>query len=176
MRQKGFATIFGLCMILAIALCVKGIQEAEMNHANGTTDFQTEIELQNVADSGIHEAAEIVRLNKNKLPANPWAISPNQRKDYQKKLIDRTSPDKNFKLEVWGERLKGDRQAFQSYQKNYPTGRTPKGSRKSGYILFSVASTSNAGLTGKIYRRACAYVLDGDATKIYFMEVPSDYS
>ena len=83
---------------------------------------------------------------------------------------------KNFKLEVWGERLKGDRQAFQSYQKNYPTGRTAKGSRKSGYVLFSVASTSNAGLTGRIYRRACAYVLDGDATKIYFMEVPSDYS
>lgn len=172
MRQKGFATIFGLCMILAIALCVKGIQEAETNHAYATTDFQAEFELQNVADSGIYEAAEIVRLNKSKLPTNPWADAYN-RKNYQKKLINRTSPDKNFKLEVWGERLKGDRQAFQSYQKNYPTGRTPKDSRKSGYILLSVASTSNVTATGKIYRRAFAYVLDDDTT-IHFMNLPSD--
>ena len=55
MRQKGFATIFGLCMILAIALCVKSIQEAEMNHARETTNFQTELELQSAADGGIYE-------------------------------------------------------------------------------------------------------------------------
>lgn len=183
MRQKGFATIFGLCMILAIALCVKSIQEDEMNHARETTNFQTELELQSAADGGIYEAAEIVRLDKSKLPANPWAINPDQRKEYQKKLIDRNVNYsgknrrlKNFKLEVWGERLKGDRQAFQSYQKKYPTGKTAKGSRKSGYILFSVASTSNATVTGKIYRRAFAYVLDDDETTIHFMDVPSDYS
>ncbi|MBQ7454584.1 MAG: hypothetical protein IJS69_06015, partial [Selenomonadaceae bacterium] len=61
MNQRGFATIFGLCLILVIALIVKGIQAAEFNHIHETADFQTEIDLQNAADGGIYEAVEEVR-------------------------------------------------------------------------------------------------------------------
>ena len=53
MNEKGFATILGLCLILAIALVVKGIQESEGNHVYATTDFQTEYDLQNAAEVGI---------------------------------------------------------------------------------------------------------------------------
>ena len=45
MRQKGFATIFGLCLVLVIALVVKGIEEAEMNHAYEAMNYQAEFEL-----------------------------------------------------------------------------------------------------------------------------------
>ena len=64
MNEKGFATIFGLCLILAIALVVKGIQESEMNHAYETSDFQTEFELQNLADSGIYRAVDEIKKKK----------------------------------------------------------------------------------------------------------------
>ena len=176
MRQKGFATIFALCIILAVAIVVKGIREAEMNHAYETADFQAEFELQNVADSGIYEAAEMIRLDEELLPANPWAWSNSQRKEYQIKLINRPIKFfdgylKEITLEVWGERLRNNQQ-FQSYQKNYPTGRTAQGSLKSGYVLFSVATTSDSRLSGKVYRRAYAYVLDDDAT-VHFMTSPS---
>ena len=178
MRQKGFATIFGLCMILAVALCVKGIQESEMNHAYETADFQAEFELQNVADGGIYEAAELIRLGQKKLPANPSPYEYNRK--YQRQLINKTinyfnadRQSKSIKLRVWGERLTGTYQQFQSYQKNYPTGRTAIDAPKSGYILLSVATVSNSRMTGEIYRRAFAYVLDDDATKIYFMSLPS---
>ena len=65
MTEKGFATILGLCLILVIALIVKGIQEAEMNHAYETTDFQAEFDLQNAADSALVETVdEAVKLIK----------------------------------------------------------------------------------------------------------------
>ena len=177
MNQKGFATIFALCMILIIALVVKGIQESEMNHAYETADFQTEFELQNAADSGIYAAVAKVQSEKENeneiLQANPYA-SASDRKDYRHHFDTLTVKSKllgKIKVNVWGERLTGDRQAFQSYQKTYPTGRTPKDSRKSGYILFSMAEVKSKRTGEKIYRRAFAYVLDGDDKTIHFMEL-----
>lgn len=180
MRQKGFATIFSLWMILAIALVFKGIQESEMNYAYETEDFQAEFELQSAADSGIYAAAAKVQADKKEnietLTPNPWANASN-RKNYQipfEPLNIKSKHLGDIKVSVWGERLKGDRQAFQSYTiKNYSTGeRKTTGSKKSGYTLLSVAETTSK-LTGKkIYRRAFAYVLDSDATKIHFMELP----
>ena len=74
MNQKGFATTLGLCLILAIVLVVKGIQESEINHSYETTDFQTEYDLQNAAEIGIHMAAAKVKSelikDKNYLPFN----------------------------------------------------------------------------------------------------------
>lgn len=58
MRQKGFATVFGLCMILIITLIVKGIQEAETNHAREVLNFEMEQVLQHAAESGIIEAVK----------------------------------------------------------------------------------------------------------------------
>ncbi len=58
MKQKGFATIFGLCLILILALVVKGIQEAEANHAREVLNFEMEQMLQSAAESGIVEVVE----------------------------------------------------------------------------------------------------------------------
>lgn len=175
MNQKGFATIFGLCMILAIALCVKGIQESEENFSSATTDFQGEFELQNAAISGIYEAAEKVCNNSEILPKN-FAITYMQRPKYQVQLVNRTikfsdekKPLKEITLKVWGERLDDIR----TYNvKRY----TPKKELElveegiKGYMLFGVAEGSDRRMNRKIYRSVLAYVRDDDDTKIIFME------
>lgn len=177
MNQKGFTTIFALCMILVIALVVKGIQESEMNHAYETMDFQDEFELQNAADSGIYEAAEAVRLNEDILPTK---IAYFNRKNFQVPVITATKESKRFdriEITVFGER--GVKQSVTSgwnihhrqtkYLNNGKTSYTDKG-YSDGYILLSVAEGKIKNSDKKIYRRAFAYILDSDATKIHFME------
>ena len=39
MSQKGFATFFGLCLILAVALCAKSIQESETNYSYAAAGY-----------------------------------------------------------------------------------------------------------------------------------------
>ena len=58
------------------------------------------------------------------------------------------------------------------YKRLYPSRELEKkGDGEAGYILFSVAESSNGRIDGKIFRRAFAYVLaDEDDKKIYFME------
>ena len=163
MRQKGFATIFGLCLILVIALIVRGIHDAEANHAREVTNFETEQALQLAAESGIVEAAEKVRNGTIILPYSTAQTS-------DKIKIPVNSPD-NITVEVWGERGK-------IYV--YPDGKTEikaihfKSLYPSydGVYLMSRA-TINKGFFGeKIYRRAYAYIVDDDAT-IHFMELPT---
>ena len=191
MNERGFVTIFALCLILIIALFVKGIQESDMNHNYEAADLQTEFDLQNEADGGIYEAAEKVRVaseNGNELlPAHVY-LSAAERKKYQIKLV--TSSTKTARgtisVRVWGERLKiqGYRRLYPSYQK------TEVSASKCGYVLFSVAQLDNDRIGGKIYRRAFAYVVDGkgmtasgklindpvapeDKDVVHFMELPS---
>ena len=184
MRQKGFATIFGLCLILVVALTVKGIQEAETNHAYETMDFQVEFELKNAAVSGIYEAAEKVRVEKintgNELLPPSGSPFPEDRKDYQYKLINRTVKSPRFgniKVEVWGERLVGA-QGFRTCKRLYNSSNLKLIKKdQEGYILFSVAQIKSEHVSGNIHCSAFAYVLsekhDGtykDDTTIYFME------
>ncbi|MBO4780529.1 MAG: hypothetical protein J5497_07830, partial [Selenomonadaceae bacterium] len=99
MRQKGFATIFGLCLILVIALIVKGIQASEANHAREVVSFQTEQALQLAAESGIVEASNKVHNGLVNLPYSTALPSA-------KKKIPVNNPDDKIKVEVWGERGK----------------------------------------------------------------------
>ena len=178
MSQKGFATIFGLCMILAVALCAKSIQESETNYSYAAADYQAEFELQNAAVSGIYEAAELVGSGEKNLTPNP---NPTRitRPNFQVKLVNRTInySDEKHRLKeihvtVWGERLDGSMQYIFLYEKKYsPRKKLISRGEESGYILFSVAESSNERMDGKIYRSAFAYVLsDEDDKKIYFME------
>ena len=180
MRQKGFATIFGLCLVLVIALVVKGIEESEMNHAYETMNYQAEFELQNAADSGIYEAIELTLKDPTILPMNPGY--PGMRLNYQHKFNTLTIKSKSvgtITIETWGERV-----TLSPYKVNYT--KTPsvaaedktriikndKGKTiyQEAYSFFSRASVDST--NGKIYRRAFAYVLaEGDAT-VHFMEVP----
>lgn len=176
MRQKGFATIFGLCMILAFALIVKGINEAEMNHAYEAADFQAEVEVQDAADSGIYLAAERVLANPDLLPKvlNPsvW----NARQNSQVKVL--TTSVNKITVEVWGERMQ-----IQPYKVKYndnsaTTDSTTKnvaskdGTGREAYVFFSRASIKAKHMNGKIYRRAHAYIFADDTNAtIHFLEL-----
>lgn len=172
MRQKGFATIFGLCMILVIALIVRSIQDAEANHAREVVNFETEQALQSAAESAIVEAAEFVRHNPNFLPISDgfWTVS--------KKQIPVKSPDK-ITVEVWGERGK-----IYRYNKNNDGSFNLiklNGKAYCNGVYFMGTATIKSGFFGdKIYRRAFAYVhseKDGnswkDDTTIHFLELPT---
>ncbi|MBR6712166.1 MAG: hypothetical protein IKI76_04135 [Selenomonadaceae bacterium] len=181
MNQKGFATIFGLCLLLVIALVVKGIEESAMNHAYEATDIQAEVELQNAADSGIYEAVQVTLDDPTILPTNPGF--PNRRKAYQHKFDNLTIKSESLgtiTVETWGERT-----AFHPYKVNYTTNKAAEDKNRliknakgktvyqEAYVFFSRASADSNRMSGKIYRRAYAYVLaDGDAT-IYFMGLPT---
>ena len=133
MNEKGFATIFGLCLILAIALIVKGIQESEMNHAYETANFETELKLKNAAEVGIFKAAAEIKNNQQILPLQ-----------------------ENFTIEsveVWSEGTdKTD------YKISVEV--SSEGTDKTDYTLSSTAEIENKH-TGEIsYRRAFAYVKD----------------
>ena len=189
MSQKGFATVFGLILILAVALCAKSIQESEMNYSYAAADYQMEFELQNAAVSGIYEAAEKIREKKEKtgvelLPPNKFPTYSNR---LQPVLVNRTieHTDKKHRLKkihltVWGERFDHADQKIIRYKVTQysPTKKYMEIDRKSGYILFSVAESSNERMDGKIYRSVFAYVLSEkqadetykDEPTIYFME------
>lgn len=147
MKQKGFATIFGLCLILVVALIVKGIQEAEANHAREVSNFELEQALQSAAESGIIEAAELVRgqtFSKGTIFTTT-------------KTFKNGEQTINITVEVKGER-----------GKIYVLG-----SPNAGIYLMSRATTKVNFLSENVYRRAYAYVLDAADTKIIFMELPT---
>ena len=151
MGQKGFATIFGLCFIIIVALIVKGIAEAEANHAREISNFEMEQALQNAAYGGIIEAAEKVRQTPDLLPkADSFVVS-------KKKIL---TTQKNFKhgehtikiiLEVWGERGK-----IYFYKEDK---KTKIKATQLGVYFMSRATIDKGFWDEKIYRRAYAYVL-----------------
>lgn len=168
MREKGFATIFGLCLILVLALIIKGISAVEENHAYETMYFQAELELQDAANSGIYRAIEQVTsgavvLSKIKNASIPKARIKNQ---YAFPVMTKKSGQLGtVTIETWGERLN-----IQPYSVNYTTNYANKdGTGKEAYVFFSRASADAKIMSGKIYRRAYAYVLVGDTT-IHFLE------
>lgn len=158
MRQKGFATIFGLCLMLVVALIVKGIQDAEANHAREVVNFETEQALQLAAESAIVEAAEKVRNGDVTLPYS------NGVKQMSQRPIPVTNSDDKITVDVWGERGK--------IYVNNSVG-------KDGVYFMSRATIDGGFFGEKIYRRAFAYIIDDEQlaakyknTTIYFMELP----
>ena len=177
MNQKGFATIFGLCLIMVLALCVKGIQESEMNQHYVTNDFQTEIDLQNAAEGGIYAAADRVRqelaLDKDYLRSGDF-----NRSNHQVQVISDKQGD--ISVYVWAERV-----LIYPYKINYNiriggkyrTDRVGSGKPLKDhevYTLFSRAEVDSERVGRKFYRHAFAYVeIDADGnsdTTIHFMD------
>ncbi|MBR0260417.1 MAG: hypothetical protein IJQ85_01350 [Selenomonadaceae bacterium] len=164
MRQKGFATIFGLCLILIVALIVKGIQEAEANHAREVLNFQMEQALQNAAYSGIAEAAAYVHQNPNYLPYSDG--NPSDKKNIPVNSGNFKHGNKMIQITV---EVKGERGKIYFYKEDKKT----MTKEPHDGVYFMSRATIKKGIWGeKIYRRAYAYVLDDD-TKIYFMEFPT---
>ena len=165
-NEKGFATILGLCLILAIALVVKGIQESEGNHSYETTDFQTELDLQSAAEFGIYKAAAYVK--ENPLPLNDvYEQSSVYRKAVQEqgKVEPIETPSDEISVDVWVERL-----IIKPYKVNYASDPDVANSIKSNdvkivYSFFSKAELKNSRTGGNLYRCAFAYVVDKIATE-----------
>lgn len=187
MNEKGFATIFGLCLILIIALIVKGIQESEMNHSYETDDFQIEMDLQNAADSGIYKAVEFVHNNPDILPLNEEVTATTAaRKGIQYPIpLDSTDPmntvmtikssSGDIQVRAWGERIiMNHYNVTYKSKSNYDEAKfvavkmpadevvTRKNThaREMGYTIFSLASIKSKRTGEDIYRRSFAYVTD----------------
>lgn len=167
MNEKGFATIFGLCLILVFALIVKGIQESETNHAYETANFQAEIELQNAAESALVEVADSVLSGAEILPVKPKYPS-RQRSYYQREFtLDKTTETLgDITVSVWGEDA-----TLMPYKVNHSTKIAKRSAAdKTVYIFFSMAQANHNGR--QLYRRAFAYV-DKDSGTIHFMDLQS---
>ena len=186
--ERGFVTIFALCLIVVVALVVKGIQETDANRNTAADILLAEFDLQNAADGGIYEAAEKVRVaadgGQELLPASN---SPISRKANQIQLVSRSVATAHYgtiSVKVWGERLR-----IQDCNRLYPSyKKVADGEVKYGYVLFGVAQLDSPRF-GKMYRRAFAYVLDGygknslnqviertaadDQYTVHFMALPS---
>ena len=183
MRQKGFATILSLCLILVIALIVKGIQESETNHAREVLNFETEQALQSAAESGIFEAAEKIRIaDENSDETSDYYLPYTKTEAEGIKTVKKNLPvsEKNFyhgeqeipiTIEVWGER--GEIYFCPEDDKTYYKNIVFEGESKVGVYLMSRATIEKGFFGEKIYRRAYAYFLDEDNTKINFMELPT---
>ena len=179
MNEKGFATIFGLCLILVIALVAGGIQVAETNHAYETTDFQAEFELQNAADSVLVETVEaaVKRIDAGDTELINRNIDFGRRRaQYEFPASTKHSEHLgDITVTVWCEEVM-IRPYKVKYKSNGKNVAKRNGNSEHGYFFFSRAEATVERAGGKIYRRASAYVLD-DFKTIHFAEVPmSDYN
>lgn len=188
MNEKGFFTLIGICFLLIAAILVKGVQESERNYSYVTRDFKDEVELQNIADSALLEAVEMIKSNEVELIESKSSVSIFNRKENQYNIIDKTVD--GAKVQVFYEYGKiGDdgniyflKRTYSRY--GYSDGDFIKGDdnkvlTKKGVILISVASRksdNNIMNDKKIYRRSLGYFLtDGDEDgKIYFMNSLND--
>ena len=174
MNQKGFFTLIGICFLLIAAILVKGVQESEKNYSYVTTDFKAEVELQNIADSALIEAVNMIKNNEIELKESKPPYSISSRKENQYPIIEKTVDGVN--VQVFYEYGKiGDAGNIYRMRRNYKANDVEEdvqvGEPQKGVILISVASRDNDILDKKIYRRSLGYFLtDGEEDgKIYFM-------
>ena len=164
--ERGFVTVFALCFIVVVALVVKGIQETDANRNTEADLLLAEFDLQNAADGGIYEAAEIVRNGKKDLlPASNNADTTERKKNQIWLVTNRTFATAHhgtIRVNVWGERLRiqENQRSYNPYKKVPVKDSYGKVIVKYGYVLISVAQLDSPRF-GKMYRRAFAYVLDG---------------
>lgn len=177
MNRKGFATILSLCLLLAMALVVRGIQISERNHVyESATDFTAEFELQNAADSALITAVEKIRNEIVTLPKRKyWQNRSVVQIQLPVMTIDSERLD-TITVKTWGEKI-DVRQFEVTYGTNNEDSDTAtknniaeEKNTESGNLVFSVAEAINPQTGEKIYRRAVAYFKDDDTT-IHYMDV-----
>ena len=143
-------------------------QESQTNFIYRAADFQTEQELQNAAESGLIEAAEIIPIQfADKLDIN---------KATNKYFLSRK--ERQYKVEISpknSERLgKIDIEVYFEYGKihselgKYSDAEIFSADRN-GIILISVASCKSRIDDKKIYRRSLALIFDDEPKKICFI-------
>ena len=162
----------GLCLLLIISLAAMTIKDTEKNFAYDVANFQTELELQNAADSALIEAAEKIRLNPDEL-TKPTATENMLARNFWQRKISVSTPAnsdriKNISVEVYGERGK-IAQFLRNYAGEEDYNDIDLNLASDGIILISVASGEEKITGAKKFRRALAYILDDEKNIINFM-------
>ena len=148
-NERGFFTVVGLCLLLVVALSIRGVQEFEGNYSFGVSNSQAEYELQNAADSALSEMIE--------------------RGDYEKNITSK----KLGEISVSVSRLAMNDSVFKIEHIHTENGKRVEIANKvpeklnKCVVWISVASCENPIFGGKIYRRSRAYVLDDDPETDY---------
>lgn len=143
-NERGFFTIVGLCLLMAVAISIRGVQEFEGNYSIGASNAQAEHELQNAADSALVEMIETGSYTKKFTSKRLGKISVE---------VSRLAiKDSVFKIEYVhtenGKRVEKSNEVPDRLNK--------------GVVWISVASCKNPVVGGKIYRRSRVYVLEDD--------------
>ncbi len=156
MNERGFFTIIGLCLLLAVAISIQGVEEFEGNYSIGTANSRTEQELQNLAESALFLAKE--KINGNELENTQFKI------DVGSEIISERLKKLNAAVEVWGEKTTIHIKKGEHFEGDFIETEVP------GTVIISVASCDSPQISGKIYRKVLAYVLDDDSEKtVHFM-------
>ena len=144
-NERGFFTIVGLCLLLAVAISIRGVQEFEGNYSIGALNAQAEHELQNAADSALAEMIKNGDYRKN-IPSEKFGeISVNV-----SRLAMTTSVYKIEHIHTEnGSRVETENRISETAPKKCD-------------IWISVASCNSPSVGGKIYRHSKAYVLEND--------------
>ncbi len=141
-NERGFFTVVGLCLLLTAALLIQGVQEFEANYSRGVRNSELEFELQNAAESALLAATKDSSLTSmtffSEIFKKTITVEIVSRKDA---IHFRTDGNVTKEMDL---------------------------TSKSGKIFMAVASCDVNFMEGKIYRRALAYVIDGEET-VYFV-------
>ena len=146
-NERGFFTVAGLCLLLALAICIRGVQEFEGNYSVGATSFQAEHELQNYADTALILAIE---TNDRNFTFHSERLGAVTVKVYSRNENIRQFERRHNSGSISDIALKDSDDNDLAYE--------------NCKIFISVASCDSGFIGGKIYRRALAYILDGDKT------------
>lgn len=162
MNERGFFTVIGICFLLVAAILVKGVQESERNYIDITRNFKDETDLQNIADSALIEAMDIIKSGYF-IPMES-SLSVINRSYNQNPIPLQKNYDADVKVFYeYGKISNGGniRLMNREYKSGSPYNDKIVNNDQKGVILISVASREVDGVT--IYRRALGYFLtDGD--------------
>ena len=179
--------------MLVAALLVRGVQESEKNYSNIATDFHNEVDLQNIADSALIEAMNMIKSGKITLKESSKAVANrrmNQHEIEEIEIANKLIEDVNVKVFyeygkyieedfINGEIVTVESGNIYRMRRDYTSGDSFKDiditdTPKKGVILISVASREIDG--NKFYRRAIGYFLtDGDENELDKANKPKEY-
>ena len=152
MNERGFFTIIGLCLLIIVAISIKGVHEFEANYSRGVKNFQIEHQLQNLAESFLADEFENILADENYSTSKSFG-DYNGMKNCAVQLQAQNMNLKNF-IRVY------------SSGSNYTdtdAGENPQNVK----VVISVASCDSPFIDGKMYRRALAYIDESET--IHFM-------
>ena len=179
MNERGFFTFVGLCFLIVAAILVKGVQESEGNYYSSADDFLTAAELQNIAESALIEAVDLIKNKEIELKESKATFYT--RSENQHEIYLNNSYDADVKIFYeYGKYENGGIGNIWFMTRKYSSGGYDDGDflkdasgnyiQRTGVIIISVASRESEKVDGKIYRRAIAYFFtDDEDEKIYFM-------